>query len=80
VKELHAGIGGGHLGEQKTSLKVKDRFYWPGWTTDVEIMCMECVVCATKKCPSKQSKALFHKLFGNSFCFVITERISLCPL
>ena len=42
VKELHAGIGGGHLGEQKTSLKVKDRFYWPGWTTDVEIMCMEC--------------------------------------
>ena len=57
VKELHAGIGGGHLGEQQTSMKAKDPFYWPGWTTDVEIMCKECVVCASKKCPTKQSKA-----------------------
>jgi hypothetical protein len=45
VKELHAGVGGGHLGVKKTSLKVKDRFYWPGWSQDVEICCAECIVC-----------------------------------
>ena len=45
VKELHAGIGGG---VKKTSLKVKDRFYWPGWSQDVEICCV-CCMCFKDK-------------------------------
>lgn len=80
VKELHAGIGGGHLGEQKTSMKDKDRFYWPGWTTDVKIMCKECVVCATKKCPSKQSKALLVSIkTGASFEKVALDILGPLP-
>ena len=45
VKELHVGIGGG---VKKTSLKVKDRFYWPGWSQDVEICCV-CCMCFKEK-------------------------------
>jgi len=57
VKELHAGVGGGHLGVKKTSLKVKDRFYWSDWSQDVEICCAECVACASKKNPTKLPRA-----------------------
>jgi hypothetical protein len=39
LKELHSGIGGGHLGTKKMLKKVKSRLYWPGRTQDVEIYC-----------------------------------------
>ena len=30
LKELHGGVSGGHLGEQKTTNRLKERFYWCG--------------------------------------------------
>lgn len=30
LEELHGRISGGHLGEDKTLQKLKQRFYWPG--------------------------------------------------
>ena len=30
LKEVHEGAMGGHLGEEKTLQKLKERFYWPG--------------------------------------------------
>ena len=36
LHELHVGALGGHLGEEKTLLKVKERFYWPGMQGDIQ--------------------------------------------
>ena len=30
LAELHEGMTGGHLGQEKTLMKLKERFYWPG--------------------------------------------------
>ena len=30
LAELHEGSTGGHLGQEKTLGKLKERFYWPG--------------------------------------------------
>lgn len=36
LAQLHDDTTGGHLGVQKLQGKVKDRFYWPGWFSDVK--------------------------------------------
>ena len=36
LHELNVGALGGHLGEEKTLLKVKERFYWPGMQGDIQ--------------------------------------------
>jgi hypothetical protein len=33
--ELHAGVGSGHLGMDKTLARLRERFYWPGQFNDV---------------------------------------------
>ena len=38
LKELHEGSLGGHLGNDKTLWKLKERFYWPGHYKDVQKM------------------------------------------
>ena len=35
LKELHEGMIGGHMGQEKTVSKLKEQFYWPGHYNDV---------------------------------------------
>ena len=35
LNALHSGFAGGHLGEDKTLDKLKERFHWPGHTEEV---------------------------------------------
>ena len=46
LRELHAGVFGGHLGQEKTTERVKKRFYWPGYAQDVRHWCQTCATCA----------------------------------
>ena len=49
MDELHSGIGGGHLGVEKTVGKVRQRYYWIGYKGDVQRWCRQCDVCAMHK-------------------------------
>ena len=57
LRELHEGTVGGHLGQEKTLEKLKERFYWPGHWTDVYNWCRTCGTCAMRKSPSPKSRA-----------------------
>ena len=49
LKEAHEGISGGHLGQEKTLYRLKERFYWPGHFNEVRNWCLTCKDCATRK-------------------------------
>ncbi len=53
----HEEITSGHLGFEKTYLKIGSRFFWPGMYSDIERWCKSCVTCATKKTPRNLPKA-----------------------
>ena len=57
LQELHAGALEGHLGEEKTLLKVKERFYWPGMQGDVQDWCRTCATCTTRKTAPTKNRA-----------------------
>jgi hypothetical protein len=57
MKALHDSVTGGHLGMFKTSEKLRERFYWPGWQTDVELWCRQCAGCAARKPPAAKPRA-----------------------
>ena len=39
---IHEGIGGGHLGVEKSVAKLKERYYWPEHYKDVQSWCANC--------------------------------------
>ena len=57
LRELHSGALEGHLGEEKTLLKVKERFYWPGMHRNVKDWCKTCEACVTRKTAPKKNHA-----------------------
>ena len=57
LKECHEGMSGGHLGQEKTLHRVKERFYWPGHYNDVCNWCLTCKACATRKTPAPTQRA-----------------------
>ena len=57
LNSLHSGVAGGHLGEEKTLDRVRERFYWPGHTEDVHKWCRQCLQCAERKTPAPKNKA-----------------------
>ena len=57
LHQLHEAPAGGHLGEDKTLHKLRERFYWPGHQKDVKIWCRTCKDCAARKTPVPKRKA-----------------------
>ena len=57
LKQLHDSPATGHLGFRNTTERVKARFYWCGLRRDVESWCVRCDLCASRKKPSKTSRA-----------------------
>ena len=47
--KYHEGIGGRHLGFNKTSVKLKERFYWPRMKEEAKQACANCVRCGARK-------------------------------
>ena len=57
LKECHEGVSGGHLGQEKTLHRLKERFYWPGHYYDACNWCLTCKACATRKTPAPNRRA-----------------------
>ena len=57
MKDLHEGVTGGHLGEDKTLHRVRERFYWPGYHSDVCHWVKTCGRCAARKTPAPKRRA-----------------------
>lgn len=47
---------GGHLGEDKTLARTKERFYWPGYHYNVRDWCKTCVSCAQRKTTAPKNR------------------------
>ena len=54
---LHENIASGHLGQEKTLTRIKQRFYWYKYQEDVEYWCRNCDICASRKPPYRKAKA-----------------------
>ena len=50
-------VFGGHLGQNKTLDRVRQRFYWPGIESDVAEYCRQCKQCAERKDPPQKLRA-----------------------
>ena len=57
LQELHAGVTRGHLGEEKTLSRLRQRLYWPGCSQSVSDRCKTCVTCGTRKSSSLKRRA-----------------------
>ena len=80
LEELHRGIVGGHLGEEKTLGRLKQRFYWPGHYRDVHQWCQTCASCATRKTAAPLFKApLGNMTVGSPMQFVSVDIVGPFP-
>ena len=57
LKELHAGVTSGHVGEKRTLQRLRQRFYWVGMRSDVQERCRACDVFSAKKGPARRNRA-----------------------
>ena len=54
-QELHDQCG--HLSVRKTTDNVRKRFYWIGYTTDIELYCLTCHTCGSRNGPIPRARA-----------------------
>ncbi|KAL6471884.1 hypothetical protein MHYP_G00205340 [Metynnis hypsauchen] len=54
---LHNSKTGGHVGMAKLKDKIRIRFYWPGWSSDVVDWCRKCELCAVFKTSGAEPRA-----------------------
>ena len=57
VRSLHAGIGSGHLGVNRTIDKARTRFYWPHMADDIEQCVRTCPECQKRKAPQPKTES-----------------------
>ena len=57
LEQLHDSNTAGHMGEKKTLLKIRYRYYWNGMAADVRSHVRKCDGCARRKGPQKHRRA-----------------------
>ena len=57
LSEIHEGVGGGHLGVEKSVAKLKERFYWPRHYNNVKKWCANCSSCLARKTSTPHNRA-----------------------
>ena len=59
--QLHSTPTAGHLGVNKTSDRIRQRFYWPHCLQDVKDWCKNCDLCASRRGPPRKQRAPMHQ-------------------
>jgi len=49
IREVHEGALAGHYGENKTTVMLKEHFYWPNLAKDVQDILKRCATCQAAK-------------------------------
>ena len=57
LSALHNAPSAGHFYYRKTLLRVRQRFYWPGMSREIEEWCRRCERCASRKTNSQKPRA-----------------------
>ena len=57
LSELHEGVTSGHLGQDKTLMKLKERYNWPGHWNDGQDRCNTCAACISRKSAARKPRA-----------------------
>ena len=65
LKDLHEGILGRYLGEEKTLGHIRERFYWPSYHDNVCDWCKTCSECVAKKTPAPKRAPLQNMKVGS---------------
>ena len=77
---MHEGTLGGHLGEEKTLERVKGRYYWPGYHTDVSTWCRTCLACSQRKTPAPKNRAPLQSIkIGSPLPLVAVDILGPLP-
>ncbi|VDI48927.1 Hypothetical predicted protein [Mytilus galloprovincialis] len=81
MKEFHNSVISGHLGRDRTIRAIKNRFYWPGMTSDISSWVRECIVCAkAKPGPGVGRFPLQQSLVGCPFDRIGVDIVGPCPI
>ena len=56
ITSLHNSVTAGHLGAYKTLEKIRQRYYWPGFKTDVKHRILRCDRCHTRSGPPQKHR------------------------
>ena len=62
VSSLHGGVTSGHLGEEKTINRIRERLYWPGFSQHERDWCRSCYACAARKTPTPHGHAKLQSI------------------
>ena len=61
LSACHDNKTAGHLGQNKTLLRVKRSFWWPHMTDDCNVFVQQCPICGKCKTPSNPPRAALRK-------------------
>ena len=56
ITSLHNSVTAGHLGAYKTLEKIRQRYYWPGFKTDVKHHILRCDKCQKRSGPPQKHR------------------------
>ena len=56
ITSLHNSAAAGHLGAYKTLEKIRQRYYWPGFKTDVKHHILRCDKCQKRSGPPQKHR------------------------
>jgi transposase InsO family protein len=62
IKEAHAQVSTAHPGKTKTRKLIRDRYYWPGMTTDIDQYVRNCNDCRRATIPRDKTPGLLKPL------------------
>ena len=70
----------GHVGSDKTAMKVRQLGYWVGMLHDINQYCSECVTCQSSKSPAPQKVPLISMPIGKPWEMVAVDILQVPTL